>query len=56
VKYDWHDFFQGAAEPIPGDAPEPRGNLVSTHCFVNANHAGNLITYHSQFGILLFVD
>jgi hypothetical protein len=44
VKYDWHDFYRGAKEPIPGDAPEPRGNVVSTHYFVDADHAGNLIT------------
>jgi hypothetical protein len=30
---------------------------VSTHCcFVNADHAGNLVTRRSQSGILLFVN
>jgi hypothetical protein len=56
VKCDWHDFYLGAAEPIPGEAPEPHGNLVSTHCFVDADHAGNLITCCSQSGILLFIN
>jgi hypothetical protein len=56
VKCDWHDFYQGATEPIPGDALEPHGNIVSTHCSVDANHAGNLITCHSPSGILLFVN
>jgi hypothetical protein len=56
VKHDWHDFYRGAKEPIPGDAPEPRGNVVSTHCFVDADHAGNLVTRRSQTGILLFVN
>jgi hypothetical protein len=56
VKCDWHDFYRGAAQPIPGDAPELCENLVSTHCFVDANHAGNLITRRSHFGILLFVN
>jgi hypothetical protein len=56
VKCDWHDFYRGAKEPIPGDAPEPRGNVVSTHCFVDADHAGNLVTRRSQTGILLFVN
>jgi hypothetical protein len=56
VKCDWHDFYRGAKEPIPGDAPEPRGNIVSTHCFVDADHAGNLITRRSQTGILLFLN
>jgi hypothetical protein len=29
---------------------------VSTHCFVNADHSGNLITRRSLSGILLFVN
>ena len=36
--------------------PETRGNVVSTHCFVDADHAGNCITRRSQTGILLFVN
>jgi hypothetical protein len=55
VKYDWHDFYRGAMEAIPGDAPKPCGNVVSTHCFVDADHAGNRVT-HSQTGILLFLN
>jgi hypothetical protein len=56
VKCIWHDFYHRAAQPIPGDALEPSGNLVSTHCFVDANNAGNLITCCSQSRILLFFD
>ena len=36
--------------------PKPRGNSVSTHCFVDANHAGNKVTIRSQTGILIFVN
>ena len=56
VKCDWHDFYRGAKESIPGDMPEPRGNVVTTHCFVDADHAGNKVTRRSQSGILLFVN
>ena len=56
AKCDWHDFYCGAKEPIPGDAPEPRGNVVSTLCFVDADHAGNREICRSQSGILLFVN
>jgi hypothetical protein len=56
VKCDWHDFYRGAKEAIPGDAPKPRGNVVSTHCFVDADHAGNRITRRSQTGILIFIN
>jgi len=34
----------------------PHGNVVATHCFVDADHAGNLVTRRSQSGILLFVN
>lgn len=55
-KCDWHDFYWGAKESIPADAPEPRGNVVSTHCFVDADHAGNRVTRQLQTGILIFVN
>ena len=55
-KYDWTDFYRDAQEPIPPNAPPPRGKEVSTHCFVDANLAGNTVTRRSQMGILLFVN
>jgi hypothetical protein len=55
VKCDWHDFYQGAKELIPGDMPDPKGKIVSTHCFVDADHAGNRLTRRLQVEILLFV-
>jgi hypothetical protein len=36
--------------------PKPRGNSVTTHCFVDANHASDKETRRSQTGILLFVN
>ena len=54
--YDWTDFYKDAIEPLPQNAPKPRGNPVSTHCFVDANLAGNTVTRRSQMGILIFVN
>jgi len=54
-KFDWEDFYRGAEEAIPTNMPVPRGNPVSTTCFVDANHAGNKVTRRSQTGILLFL-
>ena len=34
----------------------PRGESVSTHCFVDSDHAGNTVTRRSQTGLLLFVN
>ena len=36
--------------------PAPRGQMVSTHCFVDSDHAANTVMRHSQTGLLLFVD
>jgi hypothetical protein len=44
TKMDWKDFYPDAAEPIPLNAPESRGNDVVVSCFVDADHAGNKIT------------
>jgi len=55
-KYDWGDFYRDATEAIPPNAPPPRGKPVSTHCFVDADNAGNTVTRRSQMGILIFVN
>ena len=55
-KYDWHDFYRDAIEAIPGDMPIPRGNSMSTHCFVDASHGSDRATRRSQTGILLFCN
>ena len=36
--------------------PPPRGCAVSTHCFVDADHASNTVTRRSQTGILIFLN
>ena len=56
AEYDWYDFYRDAKEPIPPDMPEPRGHSVSTHCFVDADHASNKVTRRSQTGLLMFVN
>ena len=53
-KYDWYDFYRGAKETIPLDFLETLGNSISTHCFVDANLAGNLISRRSQTVVLIF--
>ena len=54
--YDCYDFYRDAIEPVPGDMPAPRGQMVSTHCFVDSDHAANTIMRSSQTGLLLFVN
>jgi hypothetical protein len=54
--HDWDDFYRGAKENIPPNAPEPLGNPVQINCFVNADHAGNRVTRRSQTGVLIFIN
>ena len=53
---DWNDFYPDAQEAIPPNMPEPRGNPVKVFCFVDADHAGNLLTRRSHTGILIFLN
>ena len=55
-KYDFYDFYRGAKEAIPTDCPEALGNSMSTHYFVDADLAGNLISRISQKGVLIFCN
>ena len=54
--FDWQDFYKGVKEVIPPNMPKPCGKSVSTHCFVDAKHAGNKVTRRSQTGILIFFN
>jgi hypothetical protein len=55
-KCDWTEFCRDASEAIAGNMPLPGGNGMSTHCFVDANHAGDTETRRSQTGVLLFCN
>lgn len=53
---DWKPFYGEIVEPKPEDAPFPLGLPVEVACFVDANHAGNVLTRRSHTGIILFVQ
>ena len=53
---DWTDFYRDAEEVIPGNVPVAIHNFMSTHYFVDANHAGDTATRRSQNPILLFCN
>ena len=53
---DWSDFYGDVSEELPPNMPEPKGKSVSISCFVDANHAGNVITRRSHTGILVYVQ
>ena len=53
---EWIDFYPDAAEAIPPNMPPPRGRAVDLCCYVDADHAGNLMTRRSHTGIILYVN
>jgi len=50
------DFYPGAKEQIPQNAPPPRGNPVTTTAYVDADWAGDTTNRRSHSGVLLFVN
>ena len=53
---NWTDFYGDMEEDIPLDAPEPLGEPIKLTCFVDANHAGNVVTRRSQTGYIFMVN
>ena len=41
---------------IPPNAPIPRGNTVKIAAYVDADHAGNLMTRRSHTGIIIYLN
>ena len=41
---DWRDFYGNITEELPPNMPKPWGHAVTISAFVDANHAGNIIT------------
>ena len=53
---DWEEFYPGAREVIPPNAPEVRGRPMTMTCFVDADHAGCRVTRRSHTGILIMLN
>ena len=52
----WKDFYGDVVEELLPKMPVPRGRSVDITCFVDANHAGNVVTRRSHTGIIIFVQ
>jgi hypothetical protein len=53
---DWTDFYGDVQEELPPKMLKLRGNPVTKSEFVDANHAGNMVTRQSHTGIIIFVQ
>jgi hypothetical protein len=52
----WRDFYGDITEELPPRIPEPLGKAMDVTCFVDADHAGNIVTRRSHTGILIFIQ
>jgi hypothetical protein len=55
-RQDWSRFYGKVEEPIPSNAPEPRGQPVVIRMEVDADHAGDRLTRRSRTGYVLYLN
>ncbi len=48
--------YESLKEELPLDMPVRHGKLMTMHVFVDADHAGDLITRHSRTGFIVFLN
>ena len=53
---EFEAHYQDAKEPLPHNAPVPRGNPVWVTAFVDASHAANKKTRRLHTGFIIFVN
>ena len=56
LNHDWTDFYPGAYEAIPPNAPVSRGRAVQINMFCDAAHANDHVTRRSTTGIIIFIQ
>ena len=56
MMYQWREFYPEAIGSFPHSIPEPLGNNVQMMCYVDANHAANILNMQSHYGILIYVN
>jgi Reverse transcriptase (RNA-dependent DNA polymerase) len=52
----WRDAYGDITEPLPPDAPQPRGKEAVIRVFVDADHAGEKLTRRSRTGFLIYLN
>ena len=54
IDQTWTEFYPDAEEELPPDLPIPKGKPARTTCYVDADHAHDVVTRRSVTGVLLF--
>lgn len=52
---DWEPFYGDVEEAMPPRMPEPLGEPMYTACFVDSDHASNVVTRRSHTGIMIYL-
>ena len=53
---NWDEFYPDALKDLPPVMPKPKGRPARLTCYVDADHAHDVVTRRSITGILLFVN
>jgi hypothetical protein len=56
IETDWSEFYGDVEEEMPPQMPEPLGSLINMTAFVDANHAGNVVTHRFHTGIIIYLQ
>jgi hypothetical protein len=56
ISQDCTEFYGDVEEELPPKMPEPLGQPMNITAFVNANHAGNVVTCHSHTGVIIYLQ
>jgi hypothetical protein len=54
--FDWTTMYGNVKEAIPPNAPEPRGKSVLLRCYVDSDHANDLVTRRSRSGYIQMIN
>ena len=53
---NWKDVYPDAEEELPYDMPESKGSPMRITCYVDADHAHDVVTRRSVTGIVLLIN
>ena len=53
---DWSGFYGDDKEPLPVNAPKPRGKEFIMRAYVDASFAGCKLSHRSRTGFIIFLN
>ena len=53
---DWTEFYGPVKEPVPPNAPPPRGKPVDLCMYINSDFAGNKLRRRSRMGFFVLLN